>query len=114
MEQDKTGNVIVAATKVSSPIPPAEEMERYNNINPEIVTKIMDVYEAYSKHIQHQEQAALDAKIADVKRGQYMAFIIAMGLLFIVAASLYLGNITFAGVSGLAFIAYVLKGFYKH
>lgn len=52
MEQDKTGNVIVAATKVSSPIPPAEEMERYNNINPEIVTKIMDVYEAYSKHIQ--------------------------------------------------------------
>lgn len=32
----------------------------------------------------------------------------------IVATSLYLGNITFAGVSGLAFIAYVLKGFYKH
>lgn len=49
-----------------------------------------------------------------MKRGQYMAFIIAMGLLFIVATSLYLGNITFAGVSGLAFIAYVLKGFYKH
>lgn len=113
MEENKSTGVIVAATRVQSPIPPAEEMERYNNINPEIVNKIMDVYGSYSEHVRHQERAALEAQIADVKRGQYMAFAIAICLLAVVATSLYLGNTTFAGVSGLAFIAYVLKGFYK-
>jgi len=91
-----------------SPLPPASEMQRYQNINPNIPEIIMKEFESNSAHVRKQEEKALDASISDNKRGQYLAFGIAIAILGVVCLSLLLGNTTFAGVSGLAFIAYMI------
>lgn len=95
-----------------SPLPPASEMQRYQNINPNIPEIIMKEFESNSAHVRKQEERVLEASIADNKRGQYLAFGISLAILAVVGLSLSLGNTTFAGVSGLAFIAYMIVGIF--
>ena len=92
MPNQNSNQIITAAhiTTTSSPIPPADEMERYNQIDPSIVKEIMRIYADNSNH---NRKPVL--------------------LLIIVAISLVLGNTTFAGLSGFAFMAYVLISFLK-
>lgn len=74
----------------------------------------MQQFEYDAEHVREQEKAALIAEIADTRRSQWMAFAIAMFMMIIVLASLLLGNMTFAGISGLAFIAYIVMSFLRN
>lgn len=57
MPNQNSNQIITAAhiTTTSSPIPPADEMERYNQINPSIVKEIMRIYADNSNHNRKQE-----------------------------------------------------------
>ena len=95
----------------SGPLPHPEIMQRYKNIDPSMPERIMKQFEYDAEHVREQEKAALEAEIADTRRSQWMAFAIAAFLLAIVLAALLLGNMTFAGISGLAFFAYIAISF---
>ena len=95
----------------SGPLPHPEIMQRYKDIDPSMPERIMKQFEYDAEHVREQEKAALEAEIADTRRSQWMAFAIAAFLLAIVLAALLLGNMTFAGISGLAFFAYIAISF---
>ena len=71
----------------------------------------MAEFEKNSEHAREQEKAALELEAETVKRGQYMAFFIAIMLLSVVITSIVFDNTTFAGVSGLAFFAFLARSF---
>nr|DAO89572.1 MAG TPA: putative membrane protein [Caudoviricetes sp.] len=98
----------------SGPLPHPAIMEGYKNIDPSMPERIMQQFEYDAEHVREQEKAALIAEIADTRRSQWMAFAIAMFMMIIVLASLLLGNMTFAGISGLAFIAYIVMSFLRN
>lgn len=97
----------------SGPLPHPAVMKGYKDIDPSMPERIMQQFEHDAEHVREQETAALKADIADTRRSQWMAFIIAMAMMAIVVVALVLGNVTFAGVSGLAFIAYIAMSFLR-
>ncbi len=100
---------IQVSQKFESPIPAPHILEGYEAIYPGAAKIIIDDFKANSKYVREANQKAVEAQIAKEKRGQYMAYSILIGILCIVGISLILGNITFAGVSGLAFLALAAK-----
>lgn len=66
-----------------------------------------------SEHYRNAEMVELEAQIKESRMGQRMAFLLSLALLCIVALSVWLGNITFAGLSGGTFIVLLLVGFLK-
>lgn len=73
-----------------------EDFEGYNKIDLSFVDRIIADFEKNSEYSREMEKRDLLARIERDKRGQYMALIVAILLLGIVAYSLYRGNITFA------------------
>lgn len=88
-------------------------MEQYKKIYPQAPEIILREFEENSKHIRNREMAELKGNIKRDERGQWMAFIICLAVLGVIIYSLYLGNITFAGLSGLGFIALMVRGFFR-
>ena len=74
---------------------------------------IMQDFVKNSEHYRNAEMAELEAQIKESRMGQRMAFLLSLALLCIVALSVWLGNITFAGLSGGTFIVLLLVGFLK-
>lgn len=101
----------IRAGMYQGPIPPPVIMEGYKNLDPSFPERIMSEFEKNSEHIRVMQEKAQDAEIAKDRRGQWMAFILTLLLLGIIGFSLYLGNMTFAGVGGLVFVVWVIKSF---
>ncbi len=93
------------------PIPLPSIMEGYKKIDPSFPERIMKEFETNSAHIRKAEERAQLAEIEKDKRGQWMAFVLTILLLVVIFFSLYLGNMTFAGIGGLVFIAWIIKSF---
>ena len=93
------------------PIPSPNIFAGYKNIDPTFPNRIFTEFEKNSEHIRQCEEKDLNAKIARDKRGQIIAGIISVLLLVIVAISVFMGNIAFAGVSGLTFVGLIVKAF---
>lgn len=108
-EESRSFAQIQVSQKFEGPIPTPQILEGYETIYPGAAKIIIDDFKANSKYIREANQKAMEAQIAKEKRGQYMAYSILIGILCIVGISLILGNVTFAGVSGLAFLALAAK-----
>ena len=105
--------VSVAAVTYKSPLPPPAILQGYKEINPAYADMIMQDFVKNSEHYRNAEMADLEAQIKESRMGQRMAFLLSLALLGIVALSVWLGNITFAGLSGGTFIVLLLVGFLK-
>lgn len=105
--------VSVAAVTYKGPLPPPAILQGYKEINPAYADMIMQDFVKNSEHYRNAEMADLEAQIKESRMGQRMAFLLSLALLGIVALSVWLGNITFAGLSGGTFIALLLVGFLK-
>jgi uncharacterized membrane protein len=103
----------IAAQQYTGPIPTAEEFLKYGQVMPDAPERILRVFEADSEHVRGMQIRALNGEISRDCRGQWMAFVILMGLLLVVTYALYLGNIAFAGIAGLTFIGMAVGGFLK-
>lgn len=101
----------VTQTKFEGPLPAPQILQGYDEVYPGAAEIIIEDFRQNSEYIRETNRKALDAQIAKEKRGQYMAFLILFGILVTVFVSLALGNITFAGVSGIAFLAFSSKSF---
>lgn len=102
-----------SAYQYQGPIPPPEMMEKYKNIYADAPKIILQEFKENSEHIRQKELLEVQGTINRDRRGQWMAFVICMAILGVVFYSLYLGNITFAGLSGLGFIALIATGILK-
>lgn len=67
--------------RYSGPLPPAEDFAMYEKTVVGAGDRILKMAEAQSLHRQNIETKAIDAKISDVKRAQFLAFIIAIVVL---------------------------------
>ncbi|EJO23407.1 membrane protein, PF10097 family [Selenomonas sp. FOBRC6] len=105
--------VSVAAVTYKGPLPPPAILQGYKEINPAYADMIMQDFVKNSEHYRNAEMAELEAQIKESRMGQRMAFLLSLALLCIVALSVWLGNITFAGLSGGTFIVLLLVGFLK-
>ena len=105
--------VSVAAVTYKGPLPPPAIWQGYKEINPAYADMIMQDFVKNSEHYRNAEMAELEAQIKESRMGQRMAFLLSLALLCIVALSVWLGNITFAGLSGGTFIVLLLVGFLK-
>lgn len=105
--------VSVAAVTYKGPLPPPAILQGYKEINPAYADMIMQDFVKNSEHYRNAEMADLEAQIKESRMGQRMAFVLSLALLGIVALSVWLGNITFAGLSGGTFIVLLLVGFLK-
>lgn len=105
--------VSVAAVTYKGPLPPPAILQGYKEINPAYADMIMQDFVKNSEHYRNAEMADLEAQIKETRMGQRMAFVLSLALLGIVALSVWLGNITFAGLSGGTFIVLLLVGFLK-
>lgn len=104
---------LIAAQEYTGPIPPAEEFAKYGQVIENAPERILKVFEEDSQHVREMQKTALDGEVARDKRGQWMAFTVLMSLFCVIVYSLYLGNVTFAGIAGLAFIAMAASSFLK-
>lgn len=93
------------------PIPAPSIMDAYAKVDPSFPERIMRDFEKNSEHIRKSKEMELQASIDERKRGQWMAFFLSVLLLGIVGFSLWLGNTTFAGISGVAFIGLLIRSF---
>mgnify|MGYP000036225192 FL=1 len=97
----------------SGPIPAPEILRGYDDVYPGAAQIIINDFQENSKHVRTMQEKSLAAEIQRDKRGQWMAFVILMFILVVVIYSLRLGNITFAGIAGFAFIGLAAQSFLK-
>lgn len=93
------------------PIPAPSIMEAYAKVDSSFPERIMRDFEMNSEHIRKSRELELQSSINERKRGQWMAFLLSASLLAIVGLSLWLGNTTFAGIGGVAFIGMLIRSF---
>lgn len=93
------------------PIPAPSVMDAYARVDPSFPERIMRDFEKNSEHIRKNKEIELQASVDERRRGQWMAFFLSVLLLGIVGFSLWMGNITFAGISGVAFIGLLIRSF---
>jgi len=70
--------VQIQATHFSGPIPPPEELEKYENITPGFASRIMSMAENQSSHRQALEKDVVFSNNKKSFRGQTFAFIIGL------------------------------------
>lgn len=62
----------------SSILPPPDEMERYEKLSPGITSTLITTYQKQAEHRIELEKIVINSGVANAKRGQIFAFIIAM------------------------------------
>ena len=95
----------------SGPLPPPEIMAGYQSINAEIPAKIMAEFEKQAQHVREREMLVVKENLRLKYQGQCLAFFLSASLLALIGYCIHLGNITFAGISSLAFFGVLIKSF---
>ena len=77
-EQIDTAALVHTSAQIqfSSPLPPPQVLQGYGNIDETYPERIFKDFETNSAHVREQEKIALQAQIADAKRGQWMSFLL--------------------------------------
>ncbi len=108
---EQKAQIQVTKTTFEGPLPAPQILADYDKVYTGAAGIIIKEFKENSKYIRDANQKAMNAQIEKEKRGQYMAYSILIGILIVVCISLIMGNTTFAGVSGVAFIALSAKSF---
>lgn len=97
-----------------SPLPPASELARYNDVSPGLAERLMVMVEKQSAHRIQMESTAIPEQLRQSRHGQIFAFVLGMTA---IGAAVYLamnGQAVVAGVVGgggvLALAAAFLRG----
>ncbi len=112
----KTTVAEVVASQYSGPLPHPEMMRQYNEIHPDFADRIIASWEKETDHRHKLESMAVQSEIdkektisSDVKRGQWLAFWLAIGFLGAGSFLVYSGyQITGAFFGATGFIGIVL------
>ncbi|WP_404377720.1 DUF2335 domain-containing protein [Vreelandella aquamarina] len=111
----------------SGPLPPSSEMERYETITPGAADRILAMAEQQQRHRHNQESKEneanariadsniriQDASIKEVRRGQWMGFVLGLAFLGVTTLLGLNGHEIAASVLGLGGVAAVATVFIK-
>jgi uncharacterized membrane protein len=81
VEQPATGQpqqIAVAMAQFVGPLPPPAMLEHYNRVFPGCAERIIKMAEGQALHRQGLEQAVVQSKIDNERRGQWCAFVLGM------------------------------------
>lgn len=96
-------------TSWQAPLPPADMLRQYDDISPGFADRIIKSSEREQDHRHGCEKSALGASISAEKRGQWMAFWIALAMIGISAYLISMGQVLagsiFGGVTLLGLVA---------
>lgn len=84
----------------SAPYPPPAILEGYERLVPGAATRILGMAESEMRHQQEIERESLRTAGLEVKRGQYLAFIIGISSLSASLIALWMGAPVVSGVIG--------------
>ncbi len=105
--QDNQSVAIQHRQEYSGPIPPAEQLEKYNSINPELVDRIVTLAEREAKNRHENERIALQANITisnkqftERRVGQILGAAIGISALFCSGYLGFVGSHLAAGIVG--------------
>ncbi len=111
--QDDSG-VLAVSTTYEGPLPHPSILAQYDTVQPGTAKLILDEFKKNSEHVRQVELIKAKGEVANIKRGQYMAFVIAIGLAVIIIVALYLDLPWIAGlVAALAGIATIANNIMK-
>lgn len=82
------------------PIPPPALLEGYERLVPGAADRILSMAETEAEHVRSLDRTALAESVAEIKRGQWFAFVVAMTALAASVAAAALGYPAVAGVVG--------------
>ena len=94
-------------------IPPAAELEKYEELVPGAAKIILGAFEAQGKHRREQEGRIVAANISEVRTGQWFALIFSLGAFILTGYCAYVGQPWPATVVGGGVIATVVYTFVK-
>lgn len=81
-------------------LPDVAILEAYEKLQPGLLSRILDAWEAEAKHIREMEQRALEAAAARDLRGQRFGLIAVLAALAVSTYALFLGQSTAASIIG--------------
>lgn len=84
----------------NAPLPPPSVLAKYNEAFPGCAERIVNAADTQAKHRQHLEEIVIHGNLKSESRGQWMAFVIALTILFGGFALIYLDK----NVLGTAFV----------
>jgi uncharacterized membrane protein len=101
-EEDKRGKILsIFSKRFIGPLPPPEDLEKYNEVVPGLAERIVKLTENQSSHRIEIEKLAISSQLSESKRGQYMGFILAL---------VCIGSSVFLALNNQHIVASVLGG----
>lgn len=97
----------------SGPLPPAAEMERYAQIDPKMVDRIVAMAEKEAQHRHEMDEKILEHEAGDMKRGQHYALTIGLAGLFTSCFAIYFDAYWLGGILGGGTLAILVTAFIK-
>jgi uncharacterized membrane protein len=79
----RVARISATARMYSGPIPPADELIKYEQVCPGAADRIIAMAESQSKHRQRLEDKVIGGNVQNEKMGMWLAFIITVGLILI-------------------------------
>lgn len=108
-----TNGEVVVAERYEAPLPHPQILEEYDRIVPGSAKIIIDDFQANTEHIRYLQKTQLEEAISRDKKGQWMAFFLAICIIFLSCYSLYLGHVLVAGGTCLVALATLAIAFLK-
>lgn len=106
--------VITQQQSWTGPLPPPAALEHFNQIIPDGAQRIMQMVEQEQAHRLSQDKTALNAEIADTRRGHWIGGLVSVGA---IAASIYTASIGAHATVSIALvglpIAIIVQSFLK-
>ena len=106
--------VITQQQTWTGPLPPPAALEHFNQIIPDGAQRIMQMVEQEQAHRISQDKTALNAEIADTRRGHWIGGLVSVGA---IAASIYTASIGAHATVSIALvglpIAIIVQSFLK-
>ena len=88
IQQKVQQQVLHQSFSVSSPLPPPEWLDKYKEINPDIINELLEQYKINSEHVRGLDKKQLEL----VKTSQNQAFIFSIFCIILAAITAYFNH----------------------
>ena len=106
--------LVAQVSSWQAPLPPADMLRQYNEISDGFADRIMQSMEREQEHRHSCDKSAIGATIQSNRRGQWMAFLIAVAMIgttgYLISAGHAIASTLFGGVTLLGLVSLFTTG----